>query len=182
MSRRPMPARTLRLVGAGVAVLLAGGVLSGCGAGPDAHGAAPAASSAAGLSSVAGRVAGRVAGPVDAGPAPATATASQAPARDATSSTRGGHVDRIEVGKCWTNATKSQGGQLLISARSSDPAAHLRAYRPDGSLIGDVGNGGGQRYGGTVFAYERSDPGWVTIRSSAGGSLTVPTTPFRVED
>lgn len=90
-------------------------------------------------------------------------------------------ADRLEVDKCWTNATATTGGQLLISARSSDPGARLRAYRADGSLIGEVHNGGGQRYGGTVFAYERHDPGPVTIRSSSGGSITVPTTAFRPE-
>lgn len=90
-------------------------------------------------------------------------------------------ADRLEVDTCWTNATATTGGQLLISARSSDPGARLRAYRADGSLIGEVHNGGGQRYGGTVFAYERHDPGPVTIRSSSGGSISVPTTAFRPE-
>ncbi|WP_147065571.1 hypothetical protein [Terrabacter aerolatus] len=91
-------------------------------------------------------------------------------------------MDHLEVDKCWTNATATTGGQLLISARSSDPAARLQAYRSDGTLIGEVHNGGGQRYGGTVFAYERHDPGPVTIRSSRGASITVPTTPFRPEN
>ncbi|WP_374969523.1 hypothetical protein [Terrabacter sp. BE26] len=118
-------------------------------------------------------------------PSPATATSPvPAPATRPTierSAAHGRGLDRVEVDKCWTNATATTGGQLLVSARSSDPSAHLRAYRADGTLIGEVHNGGGQRYGGTVFAYERTNPGTVTIRSSAGGSITVSTTPFRPE-
>ncbi|EWT00439.1 hypothetical protein N865_15640 [Intrasporangium oryzae NRRL B-24470] len=95
---------------------------------------------------------------------------------------RRGGVDRIRVDKCWTNATASSGGQLLISADSSDRTARLLAYRSDGTLIGEIQNGGGQRYGGTVFAYEPTDPGTVTITSSSGGSVTVATTPFRAEN
>ncbi|WP_344257057.1 hypothetical protein [Terrabacter carboxydivorans] len=91
-------------------------------------------------------------------------------------------ADRLEVDKCWTNATATRGGQLLVSASSSDPGARLQAYRADGTLIGEVHNGGGQRYGGTVFAYEPRDPVRVTIRSSSGGSITIPTTPFRPEN
>jgi hypothetical protein len=41
-----------------------------------------------------------------------------------------------------------------------------------------VQNGGGSRYGGTVMPYQVSDPIVVTIRSSSGGSIDVPTTPF----
>ena len=91
-------------------------------------------------------------------------------------------VDVIEVTKCYTNAKASSGGQLLIKARSSDPAARLLAYRPDGALIGEVQNGGGNRYGGTVIAYQPHDPVTVTIRSSAGGTTTVPTTPFQADN
>ena len=72
------------------------------------------------------------------------------------------------------------GGQMLIKAASSNPTARLFAYRPDGSLIGEVQNGGGSRYGGTVMPYQPYDPGTVTIKSSAGGSTTVPTTPFQI--
>lgn len=91
-------------------------------------------------------------------------------------------VDRVEVDTCWTTATAHAGGQLLVHARSSDHAARLRAYRPDGTLIGEVANGGGQRYGGTVFAWVASDPVSVTVRSSSGGSVTVATTPYGGED
>lgn len=85
-------------------------------------------------------------------------------------------VDDIKVTKCYTNG----GGAMLIKAASSDPTATLTAYRPDGSVIGNLQNGGGSRYGGTVMPYQAYDPGTVTIRSSAGGSITVPTSPFQI--
>lgn len=91
-------------------------------------------------------------------------------------------VDVVEVSKCYTNATATSGGQLLIKARSSDLTARLLAYRPDGALIGEVQNGGSNRYGGTVIAYLPSDPVRVTIRSSAGGMTTVPTTAFQPDN
>jgi hypothetical protein len=83
-------------------------------------------------------------------------------------------VDQIKVSKCFWNS----GGQMLIKAASSDPTARLFAYTPDGTLIGEVQNGGGSRYGGTVMPYTRIDPVTVTIRSSAGGSVDAPTGPF----
>ena len=85
-------------------------------------------------------------------------------------------VDTIKVTKCYTNT----GGQMLIKASSSDVTARLFAYRPDGTLIGELQNGGGSRYGGTVMPYQPYDPINVTIRSSSGGSITVPTTPFQI--
>jgi hypothetical protein len=84
------------------------------------------------------------------------------------------------VSKCYTNATATTGGELLIKASSSDSTARLFAYRPDGSLIGEVQNGGGSRYGGTVMPYQSSDPGEVTIRSTSGGKITVKTGPFQL--
>jgi hypothetical protein len=87
-----------------------------------------------------------------------------------------GTVDVINVTKCWSN-----GPQLLIKASSTDPLAQLYAYRPDGSVIGLVQNGGSNRYGGTVYAGQPSDPGEVTIKSSSGGSITVKTSPFQPE-
>ena len=89
-------------------------------------------------------------------------------------------VDTIKVTKCFTNATDTSGGEMLLKAASSDPTARLFAYRPDGSLIGEVQNGGGSRYGGTVMAYQAYDPVTVTFRSSSGGSTTAPTTPFLI--
>ena len=89
-------------------------------------------------------------------------------------------TDTIKVTKCFTNATATSGGELLIKAVSSESTARLTAYRPDGSLIGEVQNGGGSKYGGTVMAHQTADPVSVTVRSTAGGSATVPTTPFQV--
>jgi len=88
--------------------------------------------------------------------------------------------DAVSVSKCFTNATTTSGGEMLIKAKSSDANASLFAYRPDGTLIGPVQNGGGSRYGGTVMPYQSYDPGEVTITSSSGGSITVPTTPFQL--
>lgn len=86
----------------------------------------------------------------------------------------------IRVDKCYTNATANGGGEMLIKASSSNPDAVLTAYRPDGTVIGQVQNGGGSKYGGTVMRYQPYDPGHVTIRSSTGGSVTVATTPFKI--
>ena len=87
----------------------------------------------------------------------------------------GVQVDSIKVSKCYCNSA----GQMLIKAASSDSTAHLYAYRPDGTYIGEVQNGGGSRYGGTVMPWQPYDPIYVTIKSSSGGSVTVPTTPFQ---
>jgi hypothetical protein len=89
----------------------------------------------------------------------------------------GGSVDTIKVSKCYYDAPT---GQMLIKASSSDTTAHLYAYLPSGAYLGEVQNGGGSRYGGTVMGYVSADPGSVTINSSAGGTITVPTTPFQI--
>jgi len=88
----------------------------------------------------------------------------------------GVQVDSVKVTKCYCNSA----GQMLIKAASSDPTARLYAYRPDGTYIGEVQNGGGSRYGGTVMPWQPYDPIYVTIISSSGGSITVPTTPFQI--
>jgi hypothetical protein len=88
----------------------------------------------------------------------------------------GVQVDSIKVSKCYCNSA----GQMLIKAASSDPTARLFAYRPDGTLIGEIQNGGGSRYGGTVMPWQQYDPVYVTIISTSGGSITVPTTPFQI--
>ena len=88
----------------------------------------------------------------------------------------GAKVDSIKVSKCYCNSA----GQMLIKASSSDATARLFAYRPDGTLIGEVQNGGGSRYGGTVMPWQPDDPIFVTIISTSGGSITVPTTPFQI--
>jgi hypothetical protein len=89
-------------------------------------------------------------------------------------------ADTLKVTKCYTNANTPSGGEMLIKASSSDTTARLFAYRPDGTLIGEVQNGGGSRYGGTVMPWQPYDPVNVTIKSSSGGSITVPTTPFQI--
>lgn len=85
-------------------------------------------------------------------------------------------VDTIKVSKCFYDAPT---GQMLIKASSSDPTALLSAYLPSGAYLGAVQNGGGSRYGGTVMGYQPKDPKFVTIKSSSGGTITVPTTPFQ---
>jgi hypothetical protein len=99
-----------------------------------------------------------------------------------TTTTSGGgttpKVDSIKIDKVFTNATSTSGGEMLLKASSSDASARLFAYRPDGTLIGEVQNGGGSRYGGTVMAWQPYDPGTVTFRSSSGGRASAPTTPF----
>jgi hypothetical protein len=85
-------------------------------------------------------------------------------------------VDSIKVSKCFYDVPT---GQMLIKASSSDVTAHLYAYRPDGTFQGEVQNGGGSRYGGTVMGYIPYNPGTMTIKSSSGGSIIVPTTPFQ---
>lgn len=84
-------------------------------------------------------------------------------------------VDTIKVSKCYCN-----GSEMLIKASSSDVTAHLYAYRPDGTYQGEVQNGGGSRYGGTVMGFVAFDPGSMVIISSSGGTITVPTTPFQI--
>lgn len=86
----------------------------------------------------------------------------------------GTKVDSIKVSK----AEYALNNTLLVKAASSDTTATLSLYLPSGQDVGQVQNGGGSRYGGTVLLVS-SDPGSVTIRSSSGGSVTVPTTPFQ---
>jgi hypothetical protein len=89
----------------------------------------------------------------------------------------GVRVDSIKVSKCFYDAPT---GEMLIKASSSDPTATLHAFLPSGVYIGEVQNGGGSRYGGTVMGYIGADPGHVLIISSSGGSILVPTTPFQI--
>ena len=84
-------------------------------------------------------------------------------------------VDSIKISKCYYSD-----GRLLIKASSSDPAAHLYVYLPSGEYVGEVQNGGGSRYGGTVTRYIGADPVEVGIISSSGGIITVPTTPPQI--
>lgn len=112
-------------------------------------------------------------------PATGVHNTSSNPATTGASSTGSHKGDTIKVTKAYTNATQASGGELLIKAASSDSSAKLLAYRPDGTLIGEVQNGGGGQYGGTVMPNQTSDPVTVTIASSSGGKVTVPTTPFQ---
>ena len=97
-----------------------------------------------------------------------------------TATTQTPKVDSIKVTKAYTNATPDTGGEMLIKASSSDTSARLFAYRADGNYIGEVQNGGGSRYGGTVMPYQFTYSATITIQSSSGGSITVPTTPFQI--
>lgn len=97
-----------------------------------------------------------------------------------TTTTQTPKVDSLKVDKAYTNATPTSGGEMLIKASSSDTSARLFAYRPDGVLIGEVQNGGGSRYGGTVMPWQFVYSASITIQSSSGGSITVPTTPFQI--
>lgn len=85
-------------------------------------------------------------------------------------------VDTIKVSKCFYDAPS---GQMLIKASSSDPSAHLYAYLSSGTYLGEVQNGGGSRYGGTVMGYVPVNPVTVLMVSSSGGRTTAPTTPFQ---
>ena len=178
----PVP-RTRRAFLTSTVAVVAAGLLASCGAeqpsvAPAAH-AAPTVPAPAPQATPADRAPAAPASPAPAAPA-APAAHPAAPPAPPTAQRSG--VDRVDVDKAWTNATATSGGQLLVSARSSDRTARLLAYRGDGRLIGEVQNGRGQRYGGTVFAWQATDPGTVTVRSSSGGSATVPTTPWRPEN
>ena len=86
-------------------------------------------------------------------------------------------LDTIKVSKCYYDAPTHE---MLIKASSSDPTARLYAYRPDGIYQGEVQNGGGSRYGGTVMGFCPYDPVYMVIISSSGGSINAPTTPFQL--
>ncbi len=66
---------------------------------------------------------------------------------------------------------------LLIKAGSTNNNAHLFAYNNLGGLIGEVQNGSGGRYGGTVFV-SSFVPSTITIVSSTGASATTIPGPF----
>lgn len=86
------------------------------------------------------------------------------------------NVDSIKVSKCYYDLGT---GQMLIKASSSDSTARLFAFFPSGAYLGEVQNGGGSRYGGTVMGYVGADPVYILIMSTSGGSIIVPTTPFQ---
>jgi hypothetical protein len=82
-------------------------------------------------------------------------------------------VDTIKVNKCYYFDAGSY-VELLLQAVSSESSAHIYAYLPDGTYLGEVQNGGGGRYGGTVFLCMRV-PASITFISSSGGSITITT-------
>ena len=86
-------------------------------------------------------------------------------------------VDSIKVSKAYFAGAYSY-VELLLKASSSDPSARLFAYLPNGQLLGEMQNGGGQRYGGDVFL-SMYVPETITILSSSVGSTTVFTAPFQ---
>jgi hypothetical protein len=87
------------------------------------------------------------------------------------------NIDTIKVSKCEYAVTQAY-VELLINASSSNSSAHLYAYLPDGTYLGEVQNGGGGQYGGTVFV-TLYVPASITIISSAGGNLTAPCVPYQ---
>lgn len=84
----------------------------------------------------------------------------------------------MKVQKCYYFDTGSY-CELLRQAVSSDSSAHICAYLPDGACLGEVQNGGGGRYGGTVFPsmYVQAS---ITFISSSGGNITVATSPMQL--
>ncbi len=88
------------------------------------------------------------------------------------------NVDTIKVNKCYYFDTGSY-CELLLQAVSSNSAAHIYAYLPDGTYLGEVQNGGGGRYGGTVLGTYHV-PATITFISSSGGSITVATQPMQL--
>jgi hypothetical protein len=87
-------------------------------------------------------------------------------------------VDTIKVSKCYYFDTGSY-VEMLMQASSSDSTAHLYAYLPSGQYLGEVQNGGGGRYGGTVFL-TFGIPAYITIISSSGGRIDAPTSPMQL--
>jgi hypothetical protein len=87
-------------------------------------------------------------------------------------------VDTIKVSKCYYFDTGSY-VELLINAGSSNSSAHLYAFLPDGTYLGEVQNGGGGRYGGTVFVTLKI-PSDIIIISSAGGIVDAPCVPGQI--
>ena len=83
-------------------------------------------------------------------------------------------TDRVTIVRCMYAAANKT---VLITAKSSDSRATLEAYTPSGKHLGWVQNGGGARYGGTVF-WVGGDPKSIAIKSSSGGEVVAKTTPY----
>lgn len=91
---------------------------------------------------------------------------------------QGGQLDTIRVNKCEYFAGSSY-VEILVNANSSNTSARLWVYLPSGAYLGEVQNGGGGQYGGTVFLTP-SVPSSLTIVSSAGGQRTAPCVPLQL--
>ena len=90
----------------------------------------------------------------------------------------GGSTETIRVSKC-EYAPLTGYIEMLIKASSSNTSAHLYAYLPTGAYLGEVQNGSGGRYGGTVFVTYYPIPQYITIVSSAGARINAPTTLYQ---
>jgi hypothetical protein len=90
----------------------------------------------------------------------------------------GGSVPTVDVIKFGKHSYDAGSYELLVSASSSNTAAHLLLYAQSGAYLGEVQNGGGGKYGGSVFVV-LIDPVSITIKSSLGGSATIATVPFQ---
>jgi hypothetical protein len=91
----------------------------------------------------------------------------------------GGNAETVKIDKCFVSQM-SPGSTycvMLIKAGSTNGNAHLYAYTQTGSYIGEVQNGSGGRYGGTVFV-QPTVPTLVTIVSSTGASTSAVPGPF----
>lgn len=86
--------------------------------------------------------------------------------------------DTVRVNKCEYFVTGSY-VELLVNANSTDTSAHLSVYLPSGAYLGEVQNGGGGRYGGTVFLTPFV-PATLTVVSSSGGQNTAPCVPLQL--
>jgi hypothetical protein len=89
----------------------------------------------------------------------------------------GATIDTIKVIKCEYAVTQAY-VELLISASSSNSGASLYAFLPNGTYLGQVQNGAGGRYGGTVFI-TLFVPDSIILKSSAGGIIDAPCVPYQ---
>ena len=89
----------------------------------------------------------------------------------------GGNTETIKISKCFINPIGGTYCQLLIKASSTNGSAHLYAFSETGSYIGEVQNGSGGRYGGSVFIHSTC-PALITVISDTGASASAVPTPF----
>jgi hypothetical protein len=108
-----------------------------------------------------------------------SSTSTSALARSTSGGGGGGNTETIKIDKCFFQLMSpgSTYCQMLIKAGSTNGNAHLYAYNQAGSYIGEVQNGSGGRYGGTVFI-QPTVPTLVTIVSSTGASASTVPGPF----